>query len=60
MMELFNSKERDRDDWADLIARADSHFVLRSIQRPAGSILSFLDLTWEGSSAVMSGDKAND
>ena len=49
MMKLHNAKERDRDDWVELIERADSHFVLRSIQKPAGSALSFIEVVWEGS-----------
>ena len=49
MLELYNGKERDRDDWAELIERADSHFVLKSIQKPAGSFLSFIEVVWEGS-----------
>lgn len=49
MMELYNGKERDRDDWVELIEHADRHFVLRSIQQPAGSFLSFIDIVWEGS-----------
>ena len=49
MMELHNAKERDREDWVEFIERADSRFVLRSIEKPASSILSFIDVVWEGS-----------
>ena len=49
MLELYNGKERDRDDWAELIEHADSRFVLRGIRKPDGSFLSFIEIVWEGS-----------
>lgn len=54
MLELFNAKERERDDWVELFERADSRFVVRSIQKPPGSILSFIEVVWEGFEDVTS------
>lgn len=48
MWELADAKERDNEDCRALIERADSRFFLRSITKPAASILSFVEVVSEG------------
>ena len=48
MLELFNSKERDADDWVGLLRQADERFRLVDIKRPLRSKLSFIEISWEG------------
>ena len=48
MLELFNSKERDVDDWATLLRQADERFSLVDIKRPSRSKLSFIEIIWRG------------
>ncbi|KAK5651494.1 hypothetical protein OQA88_11948 [Cercophora sp. LCS_1] len=45
---LFNAKERDVDDWRSLITLADERFKITGINRPEGSQLSVIEVTWEG------------
>lgn len=47
MMALFNSKERTREQWTDLIRRADERFVIESVTRiPPGPLASIV-VVWE-------------
>ena len=48
MLELHNGKERDRDDWIELLRRADARFRLIGIKQPAGSTLAILEVGWQG------------
>ena len=48
MLELFNSKERDADEWSGLLREADERFKLVGIKRPLRSKLSFIEIMWEG------------
>ena len=48
MLEMYNSKERDADDWAGLLRQADGRFRLVDVKRPSRSKLSFIEIMWEG------------
>lgn len=50
MLALFNSKERNLEDWTELINGADSRFSITQVNQPPGSKLSVIELTWEGKS----------
>ena len=47
MKQNFNSRERDADDWADLLRVADPRFKLKGIKCSPGSILSVIEIVWE-------------
>ena len=51
MLELFNSKERDEDNWITLLQEADSRFRLIGIKQPPSSNLSFIEVVWKGTEA---------
>jgi 6-hydroxytryprostatin B O-methyltransferase len=44
MMQAFNSKERDLDDWNSLIAAADPRLRLVQVAQPFGSAMSVLEV----------------
>ena len=44
MLELFDSKDRDADEWASLLRQADEGFKLVDIKRPSRSKLSFIEI----------------
>ena len=46
MLEAFNSLERDEQDWKRLLATADQGLTLLSIQTPARSALSLLNVVY--------------
>lgn len=46
MKHTFNSKERDRGEWKELLSSADNRFELRDIRRSQGSFLSVLEVVW--------------
>ena len=48
MLELLNSCERELDDWAALLPRADAGFKFLGGQQPEGSDLWILTARWEG------------
>ncbi|KAK7698214.1 hypothetical protein SLS64_012784 [Diaporthe eres] len=47
MMALFNSKERTREQWTDLIRRADQRFVIESVTRIPPGPLALIVVVWE-------------
>lgn len=50
MIGTFNAKEREEEEWRDLLKIADSKLVVRAIRRPAGSELSVIEAVlghWE-------------
>ena len=51
-MAMLNSKERGRDDWAELFREADERFQFLGVQTPPGSQLSFIEASWEGHDTV--------
>ena len=46
MWALHNAKERDIDDWRQLFKDADTGFELTAVNRPVGSRLSIILVTW--------------
>ncbi|KAK9481518.1 O-methyltransferase-domain-containing protein [Lipomyces starkeyi] len=44
MMQAFNSKERDLDDWIKLLVTADLKLRLVNVVQPFGSVMSVLEL----------------
>lgn len=43
MIQTFNAKEREVDEWRDLLARADARLGIRAIEQPPGSELSVIE-----------------
>ena len=48
MLEIQNSRERELDDWVDLLRRADSRFKFLRATQPQGSKLHLLEVEWSG------------
>ena len=48
MLEIQNSRERELDDWVDLLRRADSRFSFLRVTQPQGSKLHLLEAEWSG------------
>jgi len=46
MLELFNAKEREADEWKRLLEIADKRFHFVGINMPPGSKLSFVEARW--------------
>ena len=44
MLQAFNSKERDLDDWRELLAAADPELRLVRVIQPCGSAMSVLEV----------------
>ena len=44
MLQAFNSKERDLDDWKELLAAADPNLQLVRVVQPFGSAMSILEV----------------
>ncbi|MCJ1381692.1 hypothetical protein MMC17_004803 [Xylographa soralifera] len=45
MLQAFNSKERDLDDWKDLLAATDPRLQLVRVVQPFGSAMSVIEVT---------------
>ena len=45
MLQAFNSKERDLDDWKRLLALANPDLQLKGVMQPFGSAMSVLEVT---------------
>ncbi|KAF5847073.1 hypothetical protein GGP41_003390 [Bipolaris sorokiniana] len=43
MIGTFNAKEREEEEWRDLLRKADPRLIVRAIRRPAGSELSVIE-----------------
>ena len=46
MAACFNGAERSKGQWIDLLHVADERFVIRNIVRPAGSLMSVIEVMW--------------
>ena len=44
MLQAFNSKERDLEDWETLLSRTSENLELRLVQEPFGSAMSILEV----------------
>lgn len=42
-----NAKERDLEEWKNLLAAADPRYQLHEVRQIKGSILALLDIVWE-------------
>ncbi|KAF5021128.1 hypothetical protein F66182_6828 [Fusarium sp. NRRL 66182] len=51
MIQAFNAKEREVEEWSALLAQADPRLTIHAIERPAGSELSVIEARLEGESA---------
>ena len=47
MMQLFNSRERELDDWKQLFHDVDSRFVFEGFIQPSGSHLAIIKFEWK-------------
>ncbi|PYI04753.1 S-adenosyl-L-methionine-dependent methyltransferase [Aspergillus sclerotiicarbonarius CBS 121057] len=47
MLSLFNSRERDTEDWKRLLAQADGRFRWERVLQPEGSNLSIIEVSWQ-------------
>ncbi|KAF6229075.1 hypothetical protein HO133_007189 [Letharia lupina] len=48
MKSLFNSKERESEDWENLLKIADRRFLFKGARVPAGSSLAIIEACWDG------------
>ena len=48
MMTLTNAKERDYEQWVDLVKRTDSRLKLKNVVTPPGSAMSLIEIVFEG------------
>lgn len=46
MKHNFNSKERDAEEWTNLLAAADSRYKISRISCSPGSILAVIEVEW--------------
>ncbi|KAJ5618274.1 hypothetical protein N7528_006917 [Penicillium herquei] len=47
MLQVFNSQERDVEDWKKIFTRVDSRLTVKQIIQPAGSVMSIIELALE-------------
>ena len=47
MKHTFNSKERDADEWAELLRAASARFKIQGIRQSPGSFLSLIEVVFE-------------
>lgn len=47
----LNSRERTREEWSELLSRADKRFKIESIISPPYSVHSIIEVVWQDSSA---------
>lgn len=50
MLEFHNGKERDFDDWVELLGKADHRFHLVNMIQPPGSRLTVIEVGWSSGS----------
>lgn len=48
MLTLFNSRERDEEDWHVIFKEADKRFGKIKVWVPEGAILGAVEAIWEG------------
>lgn len=47
MLSLYNSREREKDDWEMLFREADTRFKHVKMWVPEGAMLGIVEATWE-------------
>ena len=45
---LYNGRERDLEEWKELVESADKRFMFQKVVQPDGSILGILEWIWVG------------
>lgn len=48
MMQMFCGRERELEDWIDLLKSADSKLILRNVNQPVGSRLGVMEVVYDG------------
>ena len=48
MMSLFNSRDREAEDWHMLFQQADTRFGEPKIWVPEGATLAIIEVVWRG------------
>jgi hypothetical protein len=43
---LYNGKERDLEEWVELVESVDRRFVFQKLVQPEGSLLGILEWVW--------------
>jgi len=59
MIQAFNAKEREVDEWRALLSKADPRLSIRAIERPPGSELSVIETALDGGSDAETVNGAN-
>ena len=47
MLEIYNAKERELDEWKTLFEQADKRFKFKGMTQPSGSRLALLETIWD-------------
>lgn len=47
MLQAHNSRERELDDWIQLLAAADPRLRLKNVVQPTGSLMSVMEVTYD-------------
>jgi len=47
MLETYNSKERDLDEWKALLGEADARLKFHNLYQPAGSTFAIIEAVWD-------------
>lgn len=48
MMAALNAKERTKNDWQDLIKKADERLVIKAFKQPPGAAANMIEVVFEG------------
>lgn len=57
MKHVFNGKERDADEWANLLAQVDPRLKIQSIKSPPQSMLSIIEVVLEEPDGKLGGSE---
>ncbi|KAH8683687.1 O-methyltransferase-domain-containing protein [Ilyonectria robusta] len=60
MIQAFNAKEREADEWSALLTQVESRLIIHAIERPEGSELSVIEARLGSSNGVESATGANE
>jgi 6-hydroxytryprostatin B O-methyltransferase len=47
MLETYNAKERDLDEWKALLAKADTRLKFHDLHQPPGSTFAIIEAVWD-------------
>jgi hypothetical protein len=51
MMTLFNARDRERDDWNQLLRNADRRFKLIGAKKPEVGTMGLIQVVWDANVA---------